>query len=43
MKIGKNGKWQINLYDPDGSRLEVMEPGTYNGEIIPPSNAPPPR
>ncbi len=43
MKIGKNGKWQINLYDADGSRLEVMEPGTYNGEIIPPSNAPPPR
>ncbi len=25
-KIGRNGKWQMNLFDPDGSRVELMEP-----------------
>jgi len=25
-QIGKNDKWQINLYDPDGTRVELMEP-----------------
>ena len=25
-QIGRNGKWQINLYDPDGTRVELMEP-----------------
>jgi hypothetical protein len=24
-QIGKDGKWQFNLYDPDGTRLELME------------------
>jgi hypothetical protein len=24
-KIGRDGKWQLNLYDPDGTRVEVME------------------
>ncbi len=24
-KIGRDGKWQLNLYDPDGSRVELME------------------
>ena len=24
-KIGKDGKWQLNLYDPDLSRVELME------------------
>ena len=42
MKLGKNGRWQINCYDSDGSRVEVMEPGTYNGIPIPVSDAPPP-
>ena len=42
MKLGKNGRWQINCFDPDGSRVEVMEPDTFNGEPIPPSPAPPP-
>jgi len=23
-KIGKDGKWQFNMYDPDGTRLELM-------------------
>lgn len=25
MQIGKDGKWQFNLFDPDGTRLELME------------------
>ncbi len=25
-KIGRDGKWQLNLYDPDLSRVELMEP-----------------
>lgn len=25
MQIGRDGKWQFNLYDPDGTRLELME------------------
>jgi catechol 2,3-dioxygenase-like lactoylglutathione lyase family enzyme len=24
-QIGKDGKWQANLYDPDGTRVELME------------------
>jgi catechol 2,3-dioxygenase-like lactoylglutathione lyase family enzyme len=24
-KIGRDGKWQINMYDPDGTRAELME------------------
>ena len=24
-KIGRDGKWQYNLYDPDGTRAEIME------------------
>jgi len=24
-KMGKDGKWQTNLYDPDGTRIELME------------------
>lgn len=25
MQIGRDGKWQYNLFDPDGTRLELME------------------
>lgn len=25
-QIGRNRKWQLNLYDPDGTRIELMEP-----------------
>ncbi|MFZ0662355.1 MAG: VOC family protein [Acidobacteriaceae bacterium] len=25
MQIGRDGKWQFNLFDPDGTRLELME------------------
>jgi catechol 2,3-dioxygenase-like lactoylglutathione lyase family enzyme len=24
-QIGRDGKWQLNLYDPDGTRAEIME------------------
>jgi lactoylglutathione lyase len=42
MKEGVNGKRQINYYDIDGTRVEVMEPGTYDGKPRPPSTAPAP-
>ncbi len=41
--VGKNGKRQANLYDPDGTRVELMEPNTVDGKPVPPSAAPPPR
>ena len=28
-KLGHNKKWQLNLYDPDGTRIELMEPFTF--------------
>ena len=42
MKAGINGKRQINYYDPDGTRVEIMEPGTFDGKPRPPSTAKPP-
>jgi lactoylglutathione lyase len=27
-QIGRNRRWQLNLYDPDGTRVELMEPWT---------------
>lgn len=24
-EVGRDGKWQLNLYDPDLTRVEVME------------------
>jgi catechol 2,3-dioxygenase-like lactoylglutathione lyase family enzyme len=29
-KIGRDGKWQLNLYDPDLTRAELMEPKPVN-------------
>jgi len=40
--VGVNGKRQVNLYDPDGTRVEIMEPFTADGKPVPPSTAPPP-
>ena len=42
LKVGVNGKRQINYYDVDGTRVEVMEPATADGEARPPSPTPPP-
>lgn len=25
-QVGVNGRWQLNLFDPDGTRIELMEP-----------------
>ncbi len=42
IRTGINRRRQMNLYDPDGTRAELMEPKTVDG--VPPvsSNAPPP-
>ena len=42
MKVGVNGKRQINFYDIDGTRVEIMEPNTHDRKPRPPSPAPPP-
>jgi catechol 2,3-dioxygenase-like lactoylglutathione lyase family enzyme len=42
MHVGRNGKRQVNLYDPDGTRVELMEANTVDGKPVPPSAAPPP-
>jgi catechol 2,3-dioxygenase-like lactoylglutathione lyase family enzyme len=39
---GINQKRQVNLYDPDGTRVELMEPFTVTGKPTPSSTAPPP-
>jgi lactoylglutathione lyase len=43
IKIGVNGKRQANLFDPDGTRIELMEPNTADGKPAPPSAAPAPK
>jgi catechol 2,3-dioxygenase-like lactoylglutathione lyase family enzyme len=43
IRTGINRKRQINLFDPDGSRVELMEPDTVDGQPAPPSPLPPPR
>ena len=40
---GINRKRQANLFDPDGTRIELMEPNTIDGKPTPPSTAPPPQ
>lgn len=42
VRTGINRKRQVNLFDPDGTRTELMEPGTVDGKPAPPSTAPPP-
>jgi len=42
IKIGVNGKRQANLFDPDGTRIELMEPATADGKPAPSSTAPAP-
>ena len=38
-RVGRNGKRQLNYFDPDGTRVELMEPGTVDGQPRPPSEA----
>lgn len=42
IKVGANGKRQTNLFDPDGTRVELMEPDTADGKPVPSSTAPAP-
>jgi catechol 2,3-dioxygenase-like lactoylglutathione lyase family enzyme len=43
IKVGRNRKRQVNFFDPDGNRVELMEPQTIDGQPAPSSTAPPPR
>jgi lactoylglutathione lyase len=43
IRTGTNRKRQMNLYDPDGTRSELMEPVTVDGVPAPSATAPPPR
>lgn len=43
VRTGKNRKRQANLFDPDGTRTEIMAPKTIDGKPTPPSTAPPPQ
>jgi catechol 2,3-dioxygenase-like lactoylglutathione lyase family enzyme len=42
IRLGVNRKRQANLFDPDGTRTELMESGTIDGKVTPSSSAPPP-
>jgi catechol 2,3-dioxygenase-like lactoylglutathione lyase family enzyme len=42
IKTGVNQKRQMNMFDPDGTRVEIMEPNTITGKPTPSSTAPPP-
>ncbi len=42
-QVGTNKKRLLNLFDPDGTRVELMEPDTIDGVPTPSSTAPPPR
>ena len=41
-RTGRNHKRQVNCYDPDGTRVEIMEPSTVDGLPAPSSAAPAP-
>jgi catechol 2,3-dioxygenase-like lactoylglutathione lyase family enzyme len=43
VQVGVNRKRQVNLFDPDGTRIELMELTTIDGQPAPSSTAPPPR
>jgi len=42
IQVGVNKKRQINLFDPDGTRVELMEANTIDGKPAPSSTAPAP-
>jgi lactoylglutathione lyase len=42
-QTGINRKRQANFYDPDGTRVELMEADTIDGKPAPASTLPPPR
>jgi lactoylglutathione lyase len=42
-RTGINRRRQLNVFDPDGTRSELMEPATVDGKPPVPSTAPLPR
>lgn len=42
VNVGTDHKRQITAYDPDGTRIEIMEPAPPEGQPAPSSPAPPP-
>jgi lactoylglutathione lyase len=40
IQTGINHKRHLNVYDPDGTRVELMEPKTVDGQPVPSSTAP---
>lgn len=38
--VGKNRRRILNLMDPNGIRVELMEPGTVDGQPVPPTTLP---
>lgn len=40
IRVGINRRRQLNLFDPDGSRIELMEPRTVDGQPPPSSTLP---
>ena len=43
IRTGRNRRRQLNIFDPDGTRTELMEPRTVDGQPAPSSQAPPPK
>jgi hypothetical protein len=43
INIGVDNKRQVGLFDPDGTRVELMEFDTVDGKPAPSSKLPPPR
>jgi catechol 2,3-dioxygenase-like lactoylglutathione lyase family enzyme len=43
IRTGRNRRRQLNIFDPDGTRTELMEPRTVDGQPAPSSTAPPPK
>lgn len=42
-QLGRDGKWQLNLYDPDGTRVELMEFGPVRTPCCSPYTLRPPK
>lgn len=42
-QLGRDGKWQLNLYDPDGTRVELMEFGPVRTPCCSPYTLRPPQ
>jgi catechol 2,3-dioxygenase-like lactoylglutathione lyase family enzyme len=42
-QIGRNGRWQLNLFDPDGTRVELMEFGPVRTPCCFPYTLPTPK